>query len=116
MRTADDIWREIRALPLTPQGIERRLDLIDQLPTDPEQKQEHNHDHAPTPQASPQNYYYGHTATALARILALREAGIVIHEQRIGGAWVRVLHLAPPMRCRPIPDGYTGKLRDKGRW
>jgi hypothetical protein len=118
MRKADDIWREIATLPFTPRGLQRRLDLIAQLPPDEQTREFKEPKNAQPKQkrARKPNDYHGLTRRDLERWRALRQAGIVVHLQYIRGHRVRVAHLAPPIRCRQIPKNYTGKLNDKGPW
>jgi hypothetical protein len=91
-KTEEEIWAEYYATPITPEGLQRRLELLDMIqpPTTPETEEKqpvkqprktHEDDEeisSNTAADEPRQYYHGHSRTELARLLKLREAGIVI--------------------------------------
>ena len=125
--TKAEIWGAIAKQPMTPQGMAERLRLLELIPDDLTEDEE-QHEHKKTSQskikplrALEPNWYHGLTRIGLERWIQLREVGLIADlawwgGDRATGIRCHRLRLVEPMQCRPVPDGYTGKLHDKGMW
>ena len=122
--TKAEIWDSISGLPFTPAGIAERMRLLEMVPDDlsDEDKQHEQPKTITKPlRAREPNWYHGIGRTELERWIRLREAGVVAdiawwRGDRATGIRCRRIRLVEPMQCRPVPDGYTGKLNEKGMW
>ena len=123
--TKAEIWEAVARQPMTPQGIAERLRLLELVPDDlteedrKDEKREKSNvgrkrDRSP-------NWYHGVNRIELERWIRLRESGVVVERawwrgDRSTGIRVRLVRLAPPISCVPIPDDYDGRFTDGGAW